>query len=303
MKVIYLNKEQLYIEDPICVALGFFDGLHKGHMALVDKVIDIAREKGYKKALMTFDHHPLYVLGKIEEEHYLTSMSDRIKLLEDKGMDYLFVICFDKEVASLSPQDFIDHYLKACHVKHVVCGYDFRFASHNQGDIHTLKECPDFDVSVIDKVLYKNEKISSSRIRSILDQGSIDDMNELLGRHYCICGHVISGRHIGHTIGFPTANVDYGHYYLPRQGVYITKVYIDGQSYMGMCNIGYNPTFDALSKPSLEVYILDFSEDIYHKKIKVEFYKQLRLEKKFSSCEELIEQLKKDKDEVKLYFQ
>lgn len=303
MDVIYLKGQKMSIEEPICSAIGFFDGLHVGHMALVDEVIKVSQEKGYKQALMTFDHYPLYVLGKISEERYLTSMDDRIRILEEKGLDYLFVIEFTKEVAALSPEDFIQRYLIDCHVKHVVCGFDFRFGSRNLGDVKTLQQCPFLDVSIIEEVIYDGEKISSSRIRQTLEDGNISDMNELLGHPYTIRGKVIHGRRIGHSIGFPTANIDYQSYFLPCGGVYVVKTYIFGKCYLGMCNIGYNPTFTVLDKPSLEVNILDFDEDIYGQEIAVEFYCLIRKEQAFASQEDLIQQLTKDQMYVRKYFE
>jgi len=302
MEVIQLNHQQFNINEPICSAIGFFDGLHIGHMALVDEVIKVGNEKNYKKALMTFDHHPLYVLGYLKEERYLTTMEDRKKILEEKGIDYLFVIEFTKEVASLSPQDFINKYLVSLSIQHIVCGFDFHFGDKNSGGIADFQNCKDLDVSVIDEVIYKNEKISSTRIRHILNEGYIDEMTSLLGRHYCISGRVIQGKQIGRTIGFPTANVDYQSYFLPRNGVYAVKVYIQDQSYLGMCNIGFNPTFKALDKPSLEINILDFNQDIYDETIIVEFYSLMRKEKAFSSKEELIQQLTIDQNYVREYF-
>ena len=302
MEIVYLDGQKVNIVEPICSAIGFFDGLHIGHMALVNEVKRVSEQKGYKKALMTFEHYPLYVLGKIKEEKYLTSMNDRISLLEKEGLDYLFIVKFTKEVAALSPEDFINQYLIDLHVKHIVCGFDFRFGKYNAGNTMTLQACQQFNVSVIPEVLYKGEKISSTRIRHVLEQGNIEEMNELLGRKYCVSGEVIKGRRIGHAIGFPTANVDYQSYFLPCHGVYIVKVYVHGQGYMGMCNIGYNPTFTALDKPSLEVNILDFDGDIYHQYMIVEFYCLIRKEKPFASKEELIAQLYEDKQKVREYF-
>ncbi|WP_028042209.1 bifunctional riboflavin kinase/FAD synthetase [Candidatus Stoquefichus massiliensis] len=303
MDVIYLKGQKVNIEEPICSAIGFFDGIHVGHMALVDEVIKVSQDKGYKQALMTFDHYPLYVLGKISEERYLTSMDDRIRILEAKGLDYLFVIEFTKEVAALSPEDFIQRYLIDCHVKHVVCGFDFRFGCHNLGDVNTLQHCSFLDVSMIEEVIYNGEKISSSRIRQILEDGNISDMNALLGHLYTIRGKVIHGRRIGHSIGFPTANIDYQSYFLPCGGVYVVKTYIQDKCYLGMCNIGYNPTFTVLDKPSLEVNILDFHGDIYGEDIAVEFYCLIRKEQAFASQEDLIQQLTKDQMYVRKYFE
>lgn len=303
MEIIYLKGQNVNIDEPVCSAIGFFDGLHIGHMALVDEVISVAHKYNYKKALMTFDHYPLYVLGMMQEEKVLTSMDDRIQILENKGIDYLFVIEFTKEVAALSPQLFIQRYLLNCHIQHVVCGFDFRFGGHNEGNAQTLKDCQDLQTSVVDEVLYKDEKISSSRIRYLLENGQMHDMNALLGRKYTISGLVIKGRQIGHSIGFPTANIDYGSYFLPCNGVYVVKVYIGDKVYLGMCNIGFNPTFTALDKQSLEVNILDFCQDIYGENVVVEFYEMIRSEKPFDSKDDLIKQLKTDQDYVRKYFE
>lgn len=304
MKVIYLKEhENIQICEPIVAALGFFDGLHVGHMALVNEVERVAQEKNYRKALMTFDHYPLYVLGKIKEEHYLTSLLDRQKILEERGFDYLFVIEFTKNVSALSPDAFIQKYLINCGVRHVVCGFDFRFGCQNLGTTQTLLENKNFDTSIIDEVIYKGEKISSSRIRQHLKDGRMKDLNELLGRRYTIHGQVIHGRRIGHQLGFPTANIDYGSYFLPCGGVYAVKVYVQENCYMGMCNIGYNPTFHALKKASLEVNILDFDEDIYGQEVFVEFYELIRKEQTFPSKEALVHQLQHDCQYVRKYFE
>lgn len=303
MEVIYLKGQKVNIDEPVCSAIGFFDGLHVGHMALVEEVMKVSREKGYKQALMTFDHYPLYVLGKISEERYLTSMEDRIRILEEKGLDYLFVISFTKEVAALSPEDFIQRYLIDCHVKHVVCGFDFRFGNRNLGDVKTLQSCASLDVSMIEEVIYKGEKISSSRIRQILEDGNMEDMNALLGHPYTMRGKVIHGRRIGHLIGFPTANIDYQSYFLPCGGVYAVKTYVRGQCYLGMCNIGYNPTFTVLEKSSVEVNILDFHEDIYGEEIAVEFYCLIRKEQAFATKDDLVQQLMSDQMFVRKYFE
>ena len=302
MKIIELDGQFQYQGEPVCSAIGFFDGLHKGHMALVESVLKVSKEKGYKSALMTFDHHPLYVLGLINEEKQLTSMHDRQMLLEQKGIDYLFIIRFDQDVAKLSCQDFIERYIVSQNIQHVVCGYDFRFGDHHSGNAQTLKQDSRFETTVEKEVMYDSEKISSSRIRDVLSYGYVDKLVPLLGRHYCLSGKVIMGQQIGRTIGFPTANVDYGSYWLPHRGVYVVKFYCQQGCFMGMCNIGFNPTLQDLKRASLEVYILDFQDDIYGQEVQVEFYQMLRLEKKFHSYQELVAQLESDVKSVREYF-
>ena len=298
MEVIYLKGQEIDIHDDVVAAIGFFDGLHKGHMALIDEVKRVAKEKHFKKAMITFDHHPLCVLGIVDEEKYLTTIEDRKKLLEKQGIDYLFVICFTKDVAALSPKDFIQHYLVSCHIQHIVCGFDFHFGKANLGSAEDFKDF--FKVSVIDEVSDHEIKISSSRIRQELQEGHIEIANQLLNRPYQIKGMVIQGKQIGRTIGFPTANVDYQSYFLPKRGVYAVKIIVDGKTYLGMCNIGLNPTFHALNHLSLEVNILDFHQDIYGKEVIVEFYQQLRNEKKFENYNQLVDQLKYDQNRVRV---
>lgn len=298
MEIIYLDGNNIIKNENIVSAIGFFDGLHIGHMELVHEVQRIGREKKYKTGLMTFDHHPLYVLGYNDQEEWLMSHNDRKELLESIGIDYLFIIQFTKQVAALSCDDFMNRYLYNLGIKHVVCGFDFRFGHKNSGDIHTLNESDLFEVSVIDEVLYKDEKISSTRIREELNKGNVEEVNCLMGRPYSITGNVIKGRQIGRTIGFPTANIDYTNYHLPTFGVYGVKVKINNQYRIGMCNIGFNPTFDSLDKPSLEVNIFGFEEDIYNHEIQVQFYKLIRFEKKFNNKDELIVQLNSDKEDI-----
>lgn len=302
MKVIHLDGHQQPIHEPIVSAIGFFDGLHLGHMALVNEVINVSKEKGYKSALMTFDHQPGYILGYLKEEKYLSSMIDRQNILEKLNIDYLFIIDFSKEVARLSPDAFIEKYIINTNIKHIVCGFDFCFGYQNQGDASYLYDYPYIDVSIIDEVIYDHQKISSSRIRQCLDNGQIQQANILLGRNYTITGKIIKGRQIGRTIGFATANIEYKNYYLPKRGVYVVKAYIHDHIYMGMCNIGLNPTFSELSSYSLEVNILDFNENIYGEYLKVEFYDIIRGEKTFENRQGLINQLTQDQQYIRKYF-
>lgn len=302
MKIVHLDGYQWNTNVPIVSAIGYFDGLHAGHMELVKEVLSVSKKKEYKSALMTFDHQPGYILGYLKEEKYLSSMLDRRDILENLGVDYLLIIDFSKEVARLSPDTFIEKYIINSHIKHVVCGFDFCFGYQDQGDAYDLQNYNGIDVSIIDEVIYDNEKISSSRIRQCLDLGRIEYVKELLGRRYTITGKIIKGRQIGRTIGFKTANVEYKNYYLPKRGVYVVKVYIHNHEYKGMCNIGLNPTFSELSHISLEVNILDFDEDIYGEFLKVEFYSKIRGEKTFDNRDGLIQQLTSDQQYIRKYF-
>lgn len=299
----YLN-EPLTLKQPVALAMGYFDGLHLGHQALANKVKDFASEHQIASALMTFSPNPLITLGKMEVEHHLTSFEDRAKLLEKMGIDYLIIVNFDKAVSHLSPEDFFKHFIQPLDIRCLVCGFDYHFGSGGKGNGKLLKDlaADHFEVYIQEEIMIDQQKVSSTRIQKALCDGQVQTARHLLGRPYCIKGEVIKGRQIGRTIGFPTANVDYGEYAVPKNGVYGVKIEVDQQLYMGMCNIGYNPTFDSLEHRSLEVNIFDFDQDIYGKIVHVYFYCLIRDEVKFSSPQELISQLNKDKKEIIGYF-
>ena len=305
MKVLhyYLN-EPLSLNQPIALAMGYFDGLHLGHQALANKVKDFAKQHQIASALMTFSPNPLITLGKMEAEHHLMSFEDRAKLLEKMGIDYLIIVNFNKEVSRLSPEDFFKQFILPLDIRCLVCGFDYHFGSGGKGNGKMLKDLASdhFEVYIQEEIMIDQQKVSSTRIQKALSEGQVQTAHHLLGRPYCIKGEVIKGRQIGRTIGFPTANVDYGEYAVPKNGVYGVKIEVDQQVYMGMCNIGYNPTFDSLDHRSLEVNIFDFDQDIYGKIVRVYFYCLIRDEVKFSSPKELILQLNKDKKEIIGYF-
>ena len=288
--------------EPLTLAIGYFDGIHKGHQALVMDARQYALEHHCKCGMMTFSPNPAVVTGKLKTDNYLTSIQDKAEILEQLGADYLIVVEFTEEVCHLSPRDFFDAILKVFPIQMIVCGFDFHFGFKGAGSGETLKEFASYPVYIQDKVTDREEKISTTRINKALITGNFEDVNRLLGRPYKIEGQIIKGRQIGRTIGFRTANVEYGAYRIPELGVYAVVFEVDGKKYTGMANIGYNPTFNALNKPSLEVNIFDFDEDIYGKRAKVYFYHMIRPETRFSSPQALINQLHRDQNSIKEYF-
>ena len=261
-------------------------------MSLINEVLKYKGET--KTAVMSFDVHPLCVL-KGEKRQSIITLEEKKELLEEMGIDYLLVIHFTKEVAALSPQAFIDEYLNKLPLKRLVCGYDFHFGDHNSGNIEDLKK-QSFDLIVKDAVMYnETEKVSSTLIKKLMDQGMIAEVNTLLDRPYQVKGTVIHGKQRGRLIGFPTLNIDYGMKYLPKRGVYGTIVEINHRYYIGMANIGMNPTFNDISRLSLEVNVFDFNEDVYGKEVEVTFYLYKREETVFNGLEGLKTQLTEDK--------
>lgn len=286
----------------IYVALGSFDGLHLGHMKLIDKAIKLAKENNGKSMLYTFKNHPLEVINKKIAPKLLMDNSSKIEVLENKGVDILRFVCFDKSFMEISPEDFVLNIIKQYNIKGIVVGFNFRFGYKNSGDVEMLKEFSkkyNFKLFIVDPVEYNNEVISSSRIRKIISQdGNVEEAKEMLPYPYFMEGNIIKGKQIGRQLGFPTINLDYSkNFIIPKSGVYFTIVVYNNKFYKGITNIGYNPTVKS-KKLNIETHILNFNEDIYGKRIRLYFLNRLRDEKKFESLEELSLTIEKDKEYV-----
>jgi riboflavin kinase / FMN adenylyltransferase len=301
----HMNKNEL---PPTVMALGYFDGVHLGHQQVIKTAKQIADEKGYKSAVMTFDPHPSVVLGRKEKHvHFITPLKEKERLIAELGIDYLYVVEFTPKFAELLPQQFVDQYIIDFHVKHVVAGFDFTYGRLGKGTMETLPfhSRGQFSQTVVPKLSFQEEKISSTYIRQLLKNGDVDQLPSLLGRFYEIKGIVIDGEKRGRTIGFPTANIEpIDDYLLPALGVYVVKIQIDGQTYEGVCNIGYKPTFHQTQadRPNIEVHIFDFTKEIYGETVTLEWHKRLRSEKKFAKIDELIAQIQRDKEAARNYF-
>lgn len=290
-------KQKWESEPAICACIGYFDGLHIGHRALIDKTLEKAKEKKCSSALITFDPDPWVVLKGEENIPHLTSMEERIEIGESLGIDYWIILSFSKVMAGLPPQQFIDEILVPLNIQTLVCGFDFSFGAFGKGNFEYLKEHAPFETCKIDKVLFQDEKISSTRIEEAIRNGNVDLANKMLGRSYRLTGKVIHGNHLGHDIGFPTANLDLIHeYVLPQRGVYAGWCTVDGFDYPAIINLGHNPTFNMRKHLSIEVHLLNFDQDIYGEMVSLEFAAHLRDEICFQSKEELICQLNKDKE-------
>lgn len=311
MKIVHIQHPTEFRKDEfpkLSIALGFFDGIHRGHQQVIQKAISIAKENNYKSAVMTFDPHPSVVLSKNSGSvKYITPLDDKIKLIAEMNVDYLFIVHFTKEFASLLPEEFVDNYLISIHVKHAICGFDFTYGKFGKGTAETLftHGKGEFDVTVVEKIKENEQKISSTLIREHIEKGNFTCANHLLGRFYHVKGIVIHGEKRGRTLGYPTANIKIDEQYMiPGVGIYIVKIYINGQWKYGACSVGYNPTFhdEADRRLSVEVFILDFDEEIYGKEVIIEWHKRLRDEKKFSNIEDLKTQIDKDVQQTLHYF-
>lgn len=295
MKVIYLKNFDEVVEiENLSLVLGNFDGVHIGHSQLIKYA---QQNCGGKVGVFTFDK-PIK-----SEKEYLTSIDDKIKLFEELGVDFVFIAVVDDNFKNMFYTDFVDYVLKKINPIKIFCGPDFKYGAQALGDVTYLKR-RFHEVYVLNYVLsHEGEKISSSCIRRLIKNGDIYEANRWLGRFYSIKGKVVKGLGNGKRLGFPTANCDLNFsYVVPKKGVYVSKVVIEGKTFTALTNIGNNPTISDSLSLTIESYILDFQDDIYGKDIEIYFYKYLREDKKFNSERELVEQMGKDLDDTLYYF-
>lgn len=307
--IIHEGFENLNLNNPV-VTLGIFDGVHLGHKTLLNHLVERAKEENGDSVVITFSPHPRLVLDKNRSNlSFLTTMEEKLALLEETKIDYLVIIEFNKMFSSIPACDFINEVLvEKIGTKHLLIGYNHHFGRDGEGDFDTIKKCTgslDFKVEQMKGFSTGNSAISSSLIREALFNGKLDEANRWLGYHYSVSGTVVEGRQIGRSIGFPTANIKPDNQYklIPYDGVYAVEVKLDGLIYPGMLSIGSNPTVnkDPLYR-SIEVHILNFNRDIYGDAISVVFIKRLRNEMIFENTTQLAEQIKLDKQEVLLLF-
>lgn len=300
MKVITSNEDYRFTKSNV-IALGNFDGIHIAHQKVIKTALQIAKKNSLSSLVLLFDKHPISVLNDSAPK-LLTTLDQKIKILEQLGVDYVYIQEFDVKFSTLEPDYFIikiliDKLLAAS----IVAGFDYRFGKGAKGDTQYLKEiCVKFktDVTIVDKVDFDNEPVSASRIRNLLDEGDIEKANKLLGRRYSIEGTVVHGRGLGSKIGFPTANIDISkNIKLPGSGVYLTKSSIDNELFDSITNIGSNPTINdyLTDRISCETHVIGYSSlNLYGKEIVIQFKRKIRNEQKFDSLDQLRKAIEND---------
>lgn len=284
------------------VTVGTFDGVHKGHRALIETVVSKAKERDARSVVVTFDPHPREIINPGKEGiKLLTTLKERCEILEDLGVDVLLVIPFDRDFSLLTSEEFVRNIIhKKVGVSEFVIGYDHHFGRDREGTIDTIKKLGaelGFDSYVVSKQEMGDVTISSTVIRKTLaEEGNVKRAAEYLNRNYLLNGIVMHGDERGRTIGYPTANLkpEHENKVIPKNGVYAVKVRVDEKWYGGMMNIGVRPTFDD-PKRTIEVNIFDFDREIYGDTIQIRFVNRIRDEIKFEDIDALIEQLGKDK--------
>lgn len=311
MKIIKLNhpyQDHLIEDDPIVLALGFFDGIHKGHQKVIQTAKAMAESHGYKLAVMSFNQHPSVIFQGVSPEsiRYLSPESRKVELLEELGVDLFYMVNFTKEFASLTPQEFVDQYIVGLHTKIVVAGFDYTYGKRDIANMRVLPQYSKnrFTIITIPEQRNSKGKISSTAIRAALLNGNVAEANKLFGYDYVMDGKVVHGfGRGGKKLGYPTANIEVSNdTFLLKNGVYIVEMDVDGTWIPGMASIGFNPTFNDVTKITIEVHLLDFNEDIYDKVVKVKWLYYLRDELKFDSLEALMVQLKEDELITRKYF-
>ena len=286
------------------ITIGTFDGVHLGHRLIFSRLNEIAKKKNKDSTLLTFSPHPRHVLYPDDQDMKLLNTLDEKKtLLEELGIDNLIVHKFTKKFSRIKSSNFIrDILVEKLKVHTLIIGYNHHFGRNREGsfdELISLAKLYDFNIEIITPQNYEDVAVSSTKIRQLIKKGDIEKANNYLGQAYFINGEVITGNRIGNSLGFPTANILIKNRWklLPIDGVYAVKVKLGRNLFNGMMNIGKNPTVDGENK-SLEVNIFNFSSDIYGKKVKINFVKRVRDEKKFKSIHALQRQLEIDKKKV-----
>ena len=285
--------------SPKVLSLGMFDGVHLGHISIINLLKSAANEKNLETALLSFWPHPRKVFNPNDDLKLLNTLDEKLYLLEKANLDVVFLKSFDENFRNLTGEEFVKQILvERLNVKHIIIGHDHVFGKNKSGNFELLQKLSqelDFEVQQLDAVKEGDFNISSTKIRNCLTNGNISGANKMLGYHYSVSGKVIDGKKLGRTIGYPTANIEVDELkLLPKKGAYIVEVEVKNNFYKGMLSIGTNPTVNG-DKLTVEVYILDFNQDIYGEEITVKFRDFLHEEIKFESLEKLIERLDEDK--------
>lgn len=306
--LIHNGTENLNIANPV-VTIGSFDGVHKGHVQVIESLKKVAQMLHGDSVIVSFEPHPREILYPQEKRPgMLTTLEEKAEILRGHGIDHLVILPFSRSLAELGYKDFVRHILvDKIGLKGLVVGYDHRFGKNREGTFDKLKELArHYQFYLEQEEVYEENRInvSSTKIRNALQIGDINRVNEFLGYTYTISGKVVTGDKIGRTMGFPTANIQLkdDRKLLPAAGVYAVKVIVGQQEYKGMLNIGVRPTVSCSGVIRIEVNIFDFNADLYGAEVQLALIARIRGERKFNGLQELSEQLKKDREEVlKLY--
>ena len=298
---VYYGIQEFKKLDNAVVTSGTFDGVHLGHQKIINRLNEVAELTNGESVVITFYPHPRSVISPDNQiVKLLSTLDEKIELLEKSGVNNLLIIPFTREFSELSSEEFIQKiFIQAIGTKTLVIGYDHRFGKNREGGFNYLKLNKDkygFEIEEISRQDIENVVVSSSKIRKALQEGDVPSAEHFLGRNYALSGVIVKGKQLGRTIGFPTANIQVREIakLIPSDGVYAVKVYYKNEAFGGMLNIGNRPTVDGTYQ-TVEVNIFDFDQEIYGENLTVEFLKKIRNEQKFNGLDELKAQIAKDK--------
>jgi len=299
METLHSISELSHLSSPIFLAIGVFDGVHRGHQAVISTSAAHARSANGTPLVVTFDPHPEKVLRPHAAPHLLTATQHKIALIRNLGVAHLLVINFDKKFAATPPEEFVRELVTHSKPLREICvGHEWSFGKDRRGNLDLLNDLGgqfDFNVVAIQPVKLSGAVVSSTAIRQAIEQGHLDKAAEMLGRPYTILGTVVEGDGLGKTIGFPTANLSAHSEQFPPNGVYVADAWLDGALYHGVVNLGYRPTVSKdRSNRILEIHLFDFNRDIYGQDVELRFVQYLRPEKKFATLDVLVRQIEAD---------
>jgi riboflavin kinase/FMN adenylyltransferase len=299
MEIIRSIEELERLHGPLFLAIGVFDGVHRGHQAVISTSTSHAQSSNGTPLVVTFDPHPVKVLRPNDAPHLLTATQHKIALIRDLGVDHLLVINFDKKFAATPPDKFVEQLVAHSKPLREICvGHEWSFGKDRRGNLGLLKELGaqfHFHVVGIPPVKVNSAVVSSTAVRQAVEKGDFATAAVMLGREYTILGTVKAGEKLGKKLGYPTANLSAHSEQFPPNGVYLAEAWIQGVLYHGVVNLGYRPTVsDERSERVLEIYLLDFNRDIYGENVEVRFVRYLRPERKFDNLEALVRQIDAD---------
>ncbi len=298
--------EQAHIDRDSVLTIGVFDGVHRGHQSLIAKVIAQADARGAASGVLTFRNHPDSVLNPNFQPQYITSVEERIRLLEELGVDFVVPVTFDMNVAGLRASKFAKLLRSKLHMRGLVVGPDFAMGYRREGDVEALSLLGGklgFSVSVVDLLSEGGDAVHSTSIRKAIVEGSVRNAAKKLGRNFSISGTVVAGAKMGRTLGFPTANVEVGpDMAVPGNGIYATMAFVDEERHMAATSIGTRPTFNGKGR-TIEAFLLGFDKNLYNRQLRLEFVQRLRDELKFESVEGLLKQMELDVEQTRTLLQ
>ncbi|GAB4246977.1 MAG: bifunctional riboflavin kinase/FAD synthetase [Thermoleophilia bacterium] len=306
---LYRNLDEVHPAPagPRAVAVGVFDGVHRGHQEIIRRAVAAGRNLGGPAAVLTFEPHPDAVVGPGAAPAVLTTLRQKLELVEELGMDEVVVVAFDEAFAGISPESFCGDLLRArMGAGHVTVGANFRFGAGGRGTSADLARCGEragFSVEAVELLRNGAEVISSTRIREFLLAGRVREAARLLGRPHSVEGYVVAGAGRGRDLGVPTANVEvHGGVVVPAAGVYVTNTVLEGRVVPSVTSVGTNPTFEFGADVRVEAHLLDFSGGLYGRWIRVEFLEKLRDQRRFGRVEDLVAQMRSDIARAAAYF-